>query len=290
MKTRTGNYPIGFRRNNSDWQKDLGALLDWAVAEDLEVLDITAVDAPATIKAIQEAGLHVGSIDLATYKGMLSPDAGERAEAVAMNAELVRATAPLGKFNYFCVMLPEDPSRPRAENFGYLVETYSQLAPVVEEAGGRIVIEGWPGPGALACTPEGYRAVFREVSSPVMGINFDPSHLIRQGIDPLRFLREFVDRVYHIHGKDTELLAENQYEYGTEQPPTFYKPPRFSGTYWRYTIPGHGLFRWSEGLRILTEKGYNGYLSIELEDSQFNDSVEAEKLGIVQGAGFLRGC
>ena len=41
-----------------------------------------------------------------------------------------------------------------------------------------------------------------------MSANFDPSHLIRMGIDPLRFLEEFIDSVYHVHGKDTEILAE----------------------------------------------------------------------------------
>lgn len=76
--------------------------------------------------------------------------------------------------------LPEDLGLPRAENFGYMVDSFSDLAPVMEQHQARLVIEGWPshfpwsGPGALCCTPEGYRAFFEQCPSPAMGVNYDP--------------------------------------------------------------------------------------------------------------------
>ncbi|MXZ20482.1 MAG: sugar phosphate isomerase/epimerase, partial [Caldilineaceae bacterium SB0665_bin_25] len=184
----------------------------------------------------------------------------------------------------------EDPALPRLENYVYMVESFAALADVLEESGSHYVIEGWPGPGALCCTPETYRAFFRDVPSPSMSVNYDPSHLIRMGIDPLRFLTEFVDRVHHVHGKDTEILEENMYVYGHEQPATFAERIAFGAHSWRYTIPGQGLFRWGEGLRILAENGYGGAVSIELEDSNFNGAEESEKWGILHGARFLAGC
>jgi sugar phosphate isomerase/epimerase len=102
-------------------------------------------------------------------------------------------------------------------------------------------------------------------------------------------LHEFGDRAYHVHGKDTELLAENQYEFGHEQPATFAKPIRFGAHAWRYTIPGHGIVRWVEVMRTLQAKGYQGCVSIELEDENFNGPTESEQVGIVQGARFLAG-
>jgi sugar phosphate isomerase/epimerase len=171
-----------------------------------------------------------------------------------------------------------------------MVDSYGRLAPTLEECGGRIVIEGWPGPGALCCTPETIRALLEEIDSPAMGINYDPSHLIRMGIDPLWMLSEFAGRVGHIHGKDTEILAERQYELGTEQPPTFAEPIGFGGGHWRYTIPGHGQMRWTKALQILAEAGYDGMVSIELEDADFNGSEEGEKLGLLLGKRFLEGC
>lgn len=187
-------------------------------------------------------------------------------------------------------MLPQDPSLARSENFGYMVESFSQLSSILEANDARLVIEGWPGPGALCCTPEGYRAFFKECSSPVFGINYDPSHLIRMGIDYLRFLQEFGGRVYHVHGKDTEILTESLYEYGHEQPATFAERVSYGGHSWRYTIPGHGLTRWGKIFNILQGQGYTGCVSIELEDANFHRQLAAEQLGILQGARFLSGC
>lgn len=289
MKTRTGNYPIGFRRGNGAWQEDLGQLLQWTVQSGLEVIDLRT-DGDQLGQQVLDAGLRIGSVDIPDNKGMIAADAGRRKEAIAVNAEYIRNCAKLGSVNHFLVMLPEDPSLPRAENFGYMIESYTELAPVFEEANAKLVIEGWPGPGALCCTPEGYRAFFKEVSSPAMGINYDPSHLIRMRIDPLRFLREFGSRVFHVHGKDTEMLDDALYEYGSEQPPTFGKARPFAGMTWRYTIPGHGIARWVEIFDLLEEHNYQGAVSIELEDANFFREPAAEQEGILQGARFLTGC
>jgi sugar phosphate isomerase/epimerase len=289
MKTRTGGFSLGFRRGGGDWQKDSQKLIAWMKENDAEVIDLRR-DSDVAAKAFVDAGIRIGSVDLADDKGMISPDAGQRAEAIAKNADYVRACAAYGPMNHFVIMLPENPGLSRAENFGYLVESFGELVPVLEENDAHLVVEGWPGPGALCCTPEGYRALFRELPSEAMGINYDPSHLIRQGIDPIRFLREFGDRVFHVHGKDTELLSENLYEYGHEQPPTFGKPFRYGAMAWRYTIPGHGMMRWGAALGILESLGYAGCVSIELEDATFNGAEEMEKLGILQGIRFLHGC
>lgn len=288
LKTRTGNYPIGFRRGWSDWQKDLSGMIKWAKANNLACIDIGR-DADVIGQQILDAGLKLGSIDLKEWQGMISPDKGTREKAVAANVEYVQACAKLGVMNYFIVMLPEKPELPRAENFGYMVESFNALAPTLEKTGGRIIVEGWPGPGALVCTPEGYRGFFEKVPSKSMGVNYDPSHLMRMGIDHLRFLREFVGRVYHVHGKDTELLSENLYEYGHEQPPTFGKPIGFGNMAWRYTIPGQGLVRWVEVMKTLQANNYGGMVSIELEDANFNGTDDGEKNGILAGATFLAG-
>jgi sugar phosphate isomerase/epimerase len=289
MKTRTGGFPIGFRRGGSPWQKDLSGMIAWALQNAVEVVDL-GPDAPVSAGPVTAAGLRIGSIDLPANKAMISPDKGKRAAAIAQNAENIRACAAYGQMKHFVVMLPERPDLPRRESFGYMVESFGELVPVLEANNARLVIEGWPGPGALCCTPEADRAFFRELPSRALGLNYDPSHLIRQNIDPLLFLREFGDRVYHIHGKDTTVLTENLYEFGSEQPPTFARPMPFAGMAWRYTIPGHGVTRWVEVMRILVSQGYAGCISIELEDANFNGTDEGEKLGILQGARFLQGC
>lgn len=289
MQTRTGNYPLGFRRGGGEWQKDLANLIEWATSNNLEVIDL-GTDGDRSAKSVVEAGLRLGSVDLLDWQKMISADKGVRAEAIARNSDYIKACAVVGPLNHFLVMLPQEPALPRVENFGYMVESFSQLAPVLEANQARLVIEGWPGPGALCCTPESYRAFFKECPSPAMGINYDASHLIRMGIDYLRFLQEFGERVYHVHGKDAEILSESLYEYGHEQPATFAERIPYGGHSWRYTIPGHGINRWGQILRLLGEKGYKGCVSIELEDANFFRQAAAEQLGILQGARFLSGC
>lgn len=289
LSTRTGGFSIGFRRGWSDWQKDLPSLIEWSKANDLGVIDLGR-DGDTSAKAVVDAGLKVGSVDLAEWQGLISADASKRKDAVQRNAEYVAACAAHGAYNHFLVMLPEDASKERSVNFGYMVDSLNALSPALEKHNAWLVIEGWPGPGALVCTPEGYRACFEHCPSPSIGVNYDPSHLVRMGIDPIRFVSEFKDRVYHIHGKDTEIMDEALYEFGTEQPATFAKGHGFGAHHWRYTIPGHGGIRWIEAFSILAKNGYKGAVSIELEDENFNGSEAGEKQGILAGAAFLASC
>lgn len=289
LTTRTGSFPIGFRRGWSDWQRNLDGLIAWAKENQLGVVDL-GNDADTLAEQVLAAGLQIGSVDLPNWQGLITEDVAEREAAVAQQVAYVEKLAPLGVKNYFLVMLPKDTSKSRAENFALMVEGLNLLVPTLEKHGARLVIEGWPGNGALACTPESYSATFTAVPSKSVGINYDPSHLLRMGIDPVRFLAEFVDRVYHVHGKDTERFPEAQYEFGTEIGATLAKGHGFGSLAWRYTIPGHGETRWGRVFEILKEAGYSGAVCIELEDENFNGTEEGDKLGIVLGAQFLAGC
>jgi sugar phosphate isomerase/epimerase len=289
MHTRTGNFPIGWRRRNFAWEQDLNKMIVWAKANDLSVVDVGR-DGETSAKAVVDAGLKVGSADLPVWNEMISADRSKRTEAVPKNAQYIKDVAALGAKNFFMCMLPENRELPREENFGYMVESYGELAAVFEENNAHLVIEGWPGPGSLVCTPETYRAFIQQVGSPAMGINYDPSHLIRMGIDPMRFLREFISHVFHVHGKDCYIIEENLYQYGNLLDPVFGEKYAYGGMNWRYTIPGHGLTDWITVCTILSDNGYSGAISIELEDHFYDKTDEATQLGILQGAKFLSGC
>ena len=288
MKTATGNFPLGWRRRNFAWEQDLDSMIAWALDNQLEVIDLGR-DADKDTRAVVEAGLRVGSADLAVWTEMMSPDAGARRDAVAQNADYIRACVAAGASTFFICMIPEDPARPRAENFAYMVESYGELKAVFEANDASLVIEGWPGPGSLVCTPETYRAFIEQVGSPNMGVNYDPSHLLRMGIDPIRFLNEFIDHVFHVHGKDCIIIDENLYQYGNLQEATFGAPYKYGGMNWRYTIPGHGASDWKIILQTLQESGYSGCVSIELEDHYYDDTEYDQKQGVLQGVKFLAG-
>ncbi len=289
-RTSTGGFPIGFRYAPlSNWSNDLHGLKAWALQNEFSALDI-GKNGDEHAAAVVAAGLRLGSVDLLEWQGVLSLDATKRRDAVARNAAYVEACAAAGPVNHFVVMLPEDPGAPPREVFRAMVSSYAELAPILEAHEGKLVIEGWPGPGALCCTPESYRAFFEACPSPALGVNYDPSHLIRMGIDPLRFLQEFMGRVHHVHAKDAELFDDGHYEYGTEQKPLFGTSPRFGGPFWRYTLPGHGVMRWRKAFEMLQAAGYRGCVSVELEDHFFNGQEETEQAGLVASSRFLQSC
>jgi len=288
LSTRTGAFPIGVRRGWTDWQQDTNGFGAWCKQNELGVVDLGRnLD---ELRAVREAGLEVGSVDLLNWGGLLAGDDDERRKAVESNADFIRQACAGGPMNFFICMLPGDATRARHLNFDSMVSSLTELAPTLEEAKGRLVIEGYPGDGALCCTPESYRATFEKVPSMSIGINYDPSHLLRMGIDPLRFLREFAPRVGHVHGKDCEVIVDDLYEYGHEQPATFKPSPDFGAASWRYTIPGHGNSNWSEIFRVLQSAGYKGAVCIELEDRDYNGANDGEREGILAGARFLSDC
>lgn len=97
---------------------------------------------------------------------------------------------------------------------------------------------------------------------PEFGLNFDPSHLIWQGVSPHLFLSDFRDRVYHVHMKDAAVtldgrsgLLGSHIDFGSLK------------RGWNFRSLGHGDVNFEEIIRVLNDMGYNGPLSVEWEDS-----------------------
>ncbi len=287
--TRTGGYGVGFRRGWSDWQKDIDGLATWAKDNGFACIDLGG-DADVVGQKVVDKGLKIGSADLKDWGGFMAADPDRRKQALDANLTYIADCVKLGATNFFTVMLPPEAARPRKENFEFMIEGLKPLCTEMEKLGAHLVVEGWPGAGALCCTPESYRAAIDALGSKAFGINYDPSHLMRMGIDPIRFLNEFADHVYHVHGKDTEIIHEDVYEFGTEQPGTLAGSKPFGSMSWRYTIPGHGQVRWVKTMEILRDRGYKGLVSIELEDGNFNVSEQGEKDGFLYSGRFLQGC
>ena len=239
------------------------------------------------------AGLPVGAVDLfgrEDYDVVIAPDSPTRREALVAAEAHVERCAAAGATLFFVVTLPANPRATRRQNFDALVESFAALVPVLERTGTRVALEGWPGPGAVCCTPETFRAFFAAMGSDRYGINYDPSHLVRMGIDSVRFAREFADRVFHVHAKDAALSEGDSYEYGHELPPTFKPARRWSGNAWRYTLPGRGEVAWPEVFQTLHDAGYRGKVSIELEDEDFCGTEAGERRGLILARDFLERC
>jgi sugar phosphate isomerase/epimerase len=115
------------------------------------------------------------------------------------------------------------------------------------------------------------------VKSPDVGLEFDPSHLLWQGIDPSQAAREFGKRIFLLHAKDTKLFRDRIQDVG------------YCGRWWEYRLPGRGEMDWRQFLGGLA--GYTGFISIEHEDTEFgwpNGPVELRKEGLLKGLATLR--
>lgn len=291
MNTRTGNFRIGFRRGWSDWQKkDPVPFYRWARDNGFASLDLMNIG-PGDLASLREHGLSIGSVDLLDFGAIMSTDAAKRADVIAKNVKHVTELAAAGAKVFFTCVLPGDPTKPRGENYKLAVECFAPIADAAHRSGAKIAVEGWPGGhphyGSLCCTPETYRALIKDLG-PSVGVNYDPSHLIRLGVDHIRFLHEFAPNVHHVHAKDTELMSDAVYEYGLYQPSAFGKPHGFGEHIWRYTLPGHGCTRWTEAVTILKSVNYAGCVSIELEDENFNGTEAGEKAGLLASLAFLK--
>lgn len=108
---------------------------------------------------------------------------------------------------------------------------------------------------------------------PAFGFNFDPSHLLWQGMDPAEFLLEFSDRIYHCHIKDaTRRLKGKQGILGS-----FLSFGDFFRRGWEFVSVGRGSVKFGVIIRALNKIGYWGPLSVEWEDSSMNRVQGAEE-------------
>lgn len=275
---------IGFRIPGKAREISFEELCQWAVKTGFGAIDLSAPEAEK-IEAARKAGLEIGTIDLPGTKDLLSPDAAKQQAGVDAARAAIAATAENGCDKMFCVFFPEDFTRKRRESFDVWKETFPAVAQFAEEKGVRIAMEGWPGPAphypALGVTPEMWRAMFEAVPSKSFGLNFDPSHLVRIGIDWERALDEFGDKIIHVHGKDTNFDENRRYEHGTLGP-TFRQPVAFGESWWRYTIPGEGVVDWNRLIGRLEDFGFNGVVSVELEDYRYHETWALQADGLAR--------
>jgi len=103
---------------------------------------------------------------------------------------------------------------------------------------------------------EHWKKLFELVPDSNFGLNFDPSHLVHQGIDYLSAVDEFAPRIFHTHAKDCEIKEELLKRIGNQEK-----------GWWRYVIPGFGRINWGQYISRLRKTGYNGVISIEHEDN-----------------------
>jgi len=122
----------------------------------------------------------------------------------------------------------------------------------------------------------------REAVGPIIGANFDPSHLYWQGIVPTEAIKALKGAIYHFHAKDTRVDKFNTAVNGVLDTGSY---GDMLGRSWLFRTVGfgHGESEWRDIISTLRAIGYDGALSIEHEDGLM--SVEE---GLEQAINFLK--
>jgi len=250
----------------------------------VDVTDFSDGDAARVKDTMAKAGVEISG--LGYYPNPLTADRAEAQVYIDHIRRVISAAKKLGVpvVNTF---IGRDPSKSVDDNWPRFLEVWRPLIQFADENGIHIGIENcpmwftadeWPGGKNLATSPAIWRRMFSDIPSPNFGLNFDPSHFVWQQMDYLRVLREFKDRLHHMHAKDARLDRERLNDVGLLSNPLQYHTPK---------LPGLGDVDWSAFFSVLSEN-YDGPVCIEVEDRAYEGSLETRKASLVQSGTYLR--
>jgi sugar phosphate isomerase/epimerase len=224
---------------------------------------------------------------LGYYPNLLATDEKEATFYGEHLKKVILAAASLGvpTVNTF---IGRDPMASPEANWTRFIETWPDLIHFAETHKICIGIENcpmyftrdeWPAGKNLAISPAIWRQMFATIPSPYFGLNYDPSHLVWQQMDTIKPLREFGERIFHIHAKDARVDRERLDDVGILATPLEFHVPK---------LPGLGDIDWGQFFSALGDTGYDGAVCIEIEDRAYEQSLESRKAALRQSARFLR--
>jgi len=260
-------------------------------SSDLDVAHFAKSDADAVHALMARHGLSISS--LAYYDNNLDRDPVRRAAVNAHLRKVIDAASLLG-VERVGTFVGRNSDKSVADNFDEFESVFSALVAYAGERGVKLMIEncpmvGWqkPGtPGTISFTPELWDEMFRRVPASNFGLNFDPSHLVFQRIDYLPLVDRFADRIFHVHAKDMMVFEDRFRTFGVFNRQLWENNPE-TGGFERPRIPGLGLVDWRAFLCRLRDAGYDGFVSIEHEDPDFEGAEAKVKEGLQLGYAHL---
>jgi sugar phosphate isomerase/epimerase len=174
-------------------------------------------------------------------------------------------------------MFPNVPPEMIEAGYQEFADRWNPILDVFDEVGVKFALEVHPSEIAFDfwTTKRALEAINHREA---FGINFDPSHLYWQMVDPVGFIYEFADRIYHMHVKESVRVLNGRN--GILGSLLFFGDHRRG---WDFVSPGRGGVPFEKIFRALNTIGYDGPLSIEWEDNGMNrDQGAPEALALVR--------
>lgn len=269
----------------ASWPRSGAEARRYAGTSHLPVEDMTADMAQQIVGELDEAGVSISA--LGYYPNNLHPEEETRRAANEHTKAVIRAASLLG-VPMISTFVGADHTRPLEENYARAREVLPEIVSFAADHGVRIAIENcpmifsrdeWPAGKNLAYSPAIWRRLFEDFDGGTLGLNLDPSHLVWLMIDAERVVREFGERIYHVHVKDLEIDREGLYEHGIMSAGIGWQVPR---------LPGLGEVDWHRFVAALYRVGYDGVLCVEHEDRDFEGSDELLKKGFLMARDVIR--
>jgi sugar phosphate isomerase/epimerase len=252
----------------------------------LDVTDLGQQEADEARTIMSENNLEISS--LGYYPNPLHPDPDHRAVVIDHLKKVIDAAALVMDEPIVGTFIGRDKDKTVEENFEMFKTIWPSIISYAGDRNVKIAIENcpmifsndeWPGGNNLASSPAIWREMFRLVPDENFGLNLDPSHLVWLMIDYYQVIREFKDRIFHVHAKDLEIDREGLYENGTLSLGMGWQIPR---------LPGLGEVNWGGFISQLYRFGYDYVISIEHEDRKFEGSEELVKRGFLISRDILK--
>jgi sugar phosphate isomerase/epimerase len=251
----------------------------------VDVTDFSTTQADEVNGLAAESGVAISG--LGYYPNPLAPDAAESEAAIAHIRKVIEATAVLGigQMNTF---VGRDWTKSVDDNWPRFLDVWKPLIQFAEEHNVKVGIENcpmlftsdeWPGGKNLATTPAIWSRMFNDIPSDHFGLNYDPSHMIWQQMDSIQPMKDFADKLFHVHAKDVRLDREKLDRVGIMAHPLEYHTPK---------LPGLGQVDWGRFCSVLGDVGYDGPVCVEVEDRAYEGSLDARKASLVQSHTYLR--
>ena len=212
----------------------------------------------ATVKrTLDSHGMHVSALQASQQH--IAPDPEKRKQDTDYFVKLIELAGKLG-IPYIGTSSGKDPAKSFDDQVNDIVATYTErYFPACQANKVRILWEPYPGGANIAISPAGFEALFKGFKdSPYVGLQYDPSHLVWQMMDPIQTARDFADKIYDVHLKDTEVRWDVLRHVGIN--------PVNRAQWWLYRLPGLGSIDWAGFFTVLQRVGYQGAMSVEHED------------------------
>jgi len=248
-------------------------------------IDVASLDARRVQDLARSTGVELSG--LGYYPNPLAPDKAEARVYTDHLRKVIAAARALG-LGVVNTFVGRDWTRSVEDNWPRFRDTWKPLIAYAEDQGVKIAIENcpmlftkdeWPGGKNLAHSPAVWRRMFEEIPSRSFGLNYDPSHLVWQHMDWLKPIREFADRIFHVHAKDVRIDRHRLDDVGILATPNEYHKPK---------LPGLGDIDWGKFISVLGDAGYDGPVCVEVEDRAYERDLGTRKASLVQSHTFLR--